>query len=156
MVDPSIGGIVSVVRARLFMTSTYSSTTGALAALGEEVLGVFDAERPLPDRRVRVRRHWQRPAPGQRRTAPPARPQRALRHRQRRPATARADPLIVAVRSGQLVAEPQPALDLDQILDVHARAECVPAPAAVRQLLGPPRILIEPDAKLRGPLEDVE
>ena len=50
--------------------------------LREKVVGVFDTERPLAQRRVGVDGHRQRTTVGQRRPSAPAPPQRALRHGQ--------------------------------------------------------------------------
>ena len=99
--------------------------------------------------------HGQRTTVCERRAAALTTPQGALRHGQRRPPAARADPLVVAVATRDVVLEPELTFYLDQILDVHARAEGMAATAAVRQLLAPADVLVEADTKLRRPLFDV-
>ena len=61
----------------------------------------------------------------------------------------------MAVVTGDVILESQLAFDLDQILDVHARAESMAAAAAVRQFLGSADVLVEPDAKLREQFGDL-
>src|SRR5690606_10689358 len=93
----------------------------------------------------------------QRRAAPATPPQEPLRHGERRPPAGRADPLVVLdVAAGNLVPVAEPALDLDEILHVHARGERVPAAPALRLLALAPDLLVEADAELRRTLEDVE
>src|SRR5690606_505113 len=112
------------------------------------------AERALAEPGVDVAGHRDRLAGGERRAAAAPAPQEPLRHRQRGAPAGRADPLVVLRRAaGDLVAVAEPALDLDQILDVHARGERVAAAAAARGLGGAADVLVEADAELGGPLE---
>ena len=57
---------------------------------------------------------------------------------------------------GDLVTKAELALDLDEVLHMHARAESMTATAALRGLFEPANVLVEADAQLSRPLEDVE
>src|SRR5690606_5253190 len=121
------------------------------------VLAVLAPEGAFAGTRVGVARCGRRAFFGKEDTAAPVQKDEALRDREGRPSARWADPLIVFDAGVvDLVTEPERALDLDQILDVHARRERMAAAAAVRRLLRAPAILVEGDPELRRPLEDVE
>jgi len=60
------------------------------------------------------------------------------------------------LHSARLVPDSQLALDLLEIVDVHARRERFAASRAAGRLARRAGLAIEGDAELRGPLEDVE
>src|SRR5262245_33275452 len=79
-----------------------------------------------------------------------------LRDRDERAATRGTDPLVVRDGACVLVAESQGALHGDQVVEVHARRECLIASAAAGCLASRADVLVEADADLRRALEDVE
>src|SRR5215218_10415628 len=109
---------------------------GRYGLSGVEVLVVLATQRTFAGASVRVDGHRAWTSGPERLTAPLALPQQALGHREGGAPTGRADPLVVpGLAIGDLVAEAQLALDLDQVLHVHARGERVAAASAMRLLL---------------------
>src|SRR4029079_11992893 len=86
----------------------------------------------------------------------PFAPGPGLRQAEQRATAARADLLIMTGTSVHLVGEPQIALDGDQIPHHHGRRVRGAAPAASGLLATRAGVLVEADADLRRPLEDVE
>ena len=68
----------------------------------------------------------------------------------------RADPLVMAIVTGDVILNPSWRSTSIRSSILHARAESMAAAAAVRQFLGSADVLVEPDAKLRRPLKDEE
>src|SRR5262245_33638442 len=83
-------------------------------------------------------------------------PGTSLRQAEERPPAARADVLIVLGAVIHLVREAELALDDHQIVNHHRRRIGTSAAPAQRLLASRTRILVEADANLRRPLEDVE
>src|SRR5262245_27131395 len=135
------------------MTCTGGCGISAMFSSRMEVGAVLAAERPVADAVVGERRRRRRPARRARPVLAAERP--ALRGDYQRAPARRTDPLVVP-DAVVLVAEAEATLHGDQVLDVHARRESVPAAAAVRGLLARADVLVEGDAHLRRPLEHVE
>src|SRR5690606_19699057 len=135
-------------------TGWASGVSWGMVRSGVEVAGVLVPEGALAPSRVRERGHGQGSATvGYGGRAAPA--QRPLRHGQGRPPARRADPLVVLDPAPPgLVGVPEAPLHLDQVLDVHARRESVPAAPARRRFARLPLGLVEAHAELRGALED--
>src|SRR4051812_9976409 len=86
----------------------------------------------------------------------PRGPERALREPEKDSPAARTDVLVVLQRARKLVAEPEVALDRNQIAHHGQRGKGGAATGALR-LLGPlAGVLVEADSELGGTLEDVE
>jgi len=63
---------------------------------------------------------------------------------------------VVRGAVAQVVLVAQPAFDLDQIFDVHARGECLVTESALGLLATRARIFVEQHAELSRPLENME
>src|SRR5689334_4276099 len=90
-----------------------------------EVFAVLGSQGPAAEPRIGRPRHGGPVTRGADRSL--ASPRAPLRERDHHALAGRADPLVVLHAVGELVAESEFALDLDQILDVHARREFMSA-----------------------------
>src|SRR5688500_704418 len=110
--------------ASLMMSELLLDVGSPPSPLRVKIVGVLGSQRPLGHSLVHANRHGEGTVVRERPAAAPALPEQPLGHGERCAPARRADELIVlGLAAGNLVPETQLPFHLDQILDVHARAE---------------------------------